>query len=274
MVRITRRSLNMGLMAAAATADARGQLAFADDLEVTKHLPRKFAGKTLRMMTGNDPVTMSLARYSSRFTDAIGTHIDFSYSGSNDRYQKMVLDLTSGANSFDVYTLAYQWKYEVAPYLADLSNIETDVEGAPPLDLADYPPRALDVYGKFEGKLRALPLLGSTTFLVWSKKAYRAAGLDPEASPANWQQVYDNARKLTQGKQYGFNLPAGKSDQCMCLWIVLFHSFGASISTPMANRNSTPGRQSRPCASWPRICGRSVRRTISPGTSPRWSTAS
>lgn len=232
MSKITRRSLNIGLMAAAAAADARGRPASADDLDVTKHLPRKFAGKTLRVMMGNDPVTMGLARYSSRFADATGTHMDFSYSGSNDRYQKMVLDLTSGSNSFDVYTLAYQWKYEVAPYLADLANVETEVEGVPPLDLADYPQRALDVYGKFQGKLRALPLLGSTTFLVWSKKAYRAAGLDPDASPANWQQVYDNARKLTQGKQYGFNLPAGKADQCMCLWIVLFHSFGGQYFGP------------------------------------------
>jgi ABC-type glycerol-3-phosphate transport system substrate-binding protein len=232
MIQISRRSLNIGLIAAATAADVRGRLAFADDLDVTRHLPRKFAGKTLRMMTGNDPVTMALARYSSRFTDATGAHIDFSYSGSNDRYQKMVLDLTSRANSFDVYTLAYQWKYEVAPYLADLSNIETDVKGAPPLDLADYPERALDVYGKFEGRLKALPLLGSTTFLVWNKKAYRAAGLDPEASPADWQQVYDNARKLTHGKQYGFNLPAGKGDQCMCLWIVLFHSFGGKYFGP------------------------------------------
>ncbi len=67
--------------------------------------------------------------------------------GSNDRYQKMVLDVTSGGGSFDVYQFAYQWKHEVATYLADLSHLETEIEGAPSLDLADYPQKALDVYG-------------------------------------------------------------------------------------------------------------------------------
>ena len=201
MTGVTRRSLNTGL-AALAAAGLGGRGARADVAAVSKTLPRKHAGTTLRMMAGNDPVSMALAQYASEFAEATGIRLEFNYSGSNDRYQKMVLDVTSGAGSFDVYTFAYQWKYEVAQYLADLSNVETEVAGAPPLDLADYPEKALDVYGKFNGKLIALPLLGSTSCLVWSKKAYQAAGLDPETPPNDWQAVYDAARKMTQGKQY------------------------------------------------------------------------
>ncbi len=232
MTGITRRSLNAGFSAVATMGGLVSRPAFADMPEVTKRLPRNFAGQTLRMMVGNDPVSMALAQYSSQFADAAGIHLDFNYSGSNDRYQKMVLDVTSGGGSFDVYQFAYQWKHEVATYLADLSHLETEIEGAPSLDLADYPQKALDVYGKFEGKLIALPLLGSTTFFVWNKRAYRSAGLDPETPPADWQLVYDDGRKLTHGKQFGFNLPAGKSDQCMCIWIVLFHSFGGTYFDP------------------------------------------
>jgi multiple sugar transport system substrate-binding protein len=224
MPKLTRRRLNAAALAALAVAKVQGARTAAAD--VTSGLPRTYAGTSLRIMAGSDPVSMYLASYSRAFSDATGIALEFGYSGSNDRYQRMVLDVTSGGQSFDVYQFAYQWKYEVAPYLADLTHLESEIAGAPPLDLDDYPKRALDVYGRLGDKLIALPLLGSTTFLVWNKKAYAAAGLDPNTPPVDWQGVVENGKKLMSGKQYGFNLPAGKADQCMCTWIVLFHSFG------------------------------------------------
>ena len=45
----------------------------------------------------------------------------------------MMLDVTSGTNAFDVALVLYQWKYEFAPFFAELSTLNTDVPGAPPL---------------------------------------------------------------------------------------------------------------------------------------------
>src|SRR5260370_21289212 len=84
----------------------------------------------------------------------------------------------------------------------------------------------MDVYGRWKGKLMALPVNGSATFFVWNKKAYRDAGLDPDAAPQTWAQVHDAGLKLKKGQQYGFNMPAGKSIQTACMWITLFHGFG------------------------------------------------
>jgi len=76
----------------------------------------------------------------------------------------------------------------------------------------------------------AIPLLGSATFLVWNKKAYREVGLDPDRAPADWQGIYDNGVKLKAEKRYGFNMPAGKAIQAACTWITVFHAMGGSYT--------------------------------------------
>ena len=38
---------------------------------------------------------------------------------------------------------AYQWKQEIGPYLADHTHMDKQVKGCPPLDLDDFPQRAL-----------------------------------------------------------------------------------------------------------------------------------
>lgn len=72
MTGVTRRSLNTGL-AALAAAGLGGRGARADVAAVSKTLPRKHAGTTLRMMAGNDPVSMALAQYASEFAEATGS---------------------------------------------------------------------------------------------------------------------------------------------------------------------------------------------------------
>ena len=74
--------------------------------------------------------------------------------------------------------------------------------------------------------MMAMPLNGSGTFLVWNKKAYREAGLDPDHAPARLGRRLPERLKLRSGKQFGLNMPAGKSIQTACEWITLFHGFG------------------------------------------------
>lgn len=50
----------------------------------------------------------------------------------------------------------------------------------------------------FDGDLYALPMNASTQVLYYNKDLFRAAGLDPEAPPQTWQEVYRYAQKLAQ----------------------------------------------------------------------------
>src|SRR5262245_16059035 len=229
--KITRRQFGAAIAAAAIVSRAHAQspapaAAPAAPLEATRRLPRRYAGQTIKILSGNDPVSAIIGQASNEFAEATGTRLEFTFVNYADRYQKMMLDLTSGTGSFDVFNYAYQWKYEVADHLADLNGIDRQIEGCPALDLDDYPEKALNIYGRVERKLVALPNLGSSTFLIWNKQAYREAGIDPEAAPDNWDQVFANAQRLRSGERYGFNLPAGKSIQTACMWMTLFHAFG------------------------------------------------
>ncbi|MBI1777804.1 MAG: extracellular solute-binding protein [Proteobacteria bacterium] len=227
MTGITRR----GLIATAASAALLGSSfrqakAQAAGAAATRSLPRTYAGTTLKITWSTTPSFTQITNFCEEFTNASGIRLEFLPLLQADRYQKLILDLTSGTNAFDVYLAAYQWKDQFAPYVADLMGIDKEIKGVPPLEWADYPQRALDAYARYENRMVAIPLIGDASLLVWNKAALSAAGLDPDKPPATWDAVYQAGRKLTRDKQYGFNMPAGKSIQTACIWITLFHAFG------------------------------------------------
>ncbi|MBV8915447.1 MAG: extracellular solute-binding protein [Acetobacteraceae bacterium] len=233
MSSITRRSFGM-----AATGLLFGRQVWAQaPAEATRNLPKTYSGTTLNIVWGPEPVNAAMANFSKEFQDAAGINIQWTNVAHAERYQKIILDVTSNTNSFDVYLNAYQWKQELAPYVIDHSKIDQQVKGAPAMDLDDYPKRALEVQGKVGDKLMAIPLNGSVTFLVWNKKAYGAAGLDPNAAPKTWEEVYQNGLKLRSGNQFGYNMPAGKNIQAACQWITLFHGLGGSYVDPKGMPN-------------------------------------
>lgn len=237
---ITRRGLAAGVASAAVVA---GRSASAQVGEVTRNLPRTYAGTRLNLAWGTGQVNVTMADFSREFSDATGINLQFTSLNSDDLQQKTILDTATKTNAFDVYLNAYQWKQEIGPYLADLTDIDKQVKGCPPLDLDDFPKAAFDVYSRFGNKLMAIPINGSATCFVWNKKAFRDAGLDPDAAPKSWQDVYDHGSKLMAGKQYGFNMPAGKSIQAACMWITVFHGFGGSYTDAkgMPTLNSPAG---------------------------------
>lgn len=223
---ITRRRFTQSAaLGAAGLMSSRIANAAADD--VTRNLPRTYSGRSLNITWGSTPAYAQITAYCNRFTEATGIELKFVILQQADRYQKMILDATSNTNSFDVSITAYQWKEEVAPYFADLSKIDQEIKGLPPLNLSDYPQRALEAYSRVGDKMVTMPLLGDASLLIWNKKALADAGL-PETKPATWEDVYQNGGKLVGGQRYGFNMPAGKSIQTACVWITLFHSFGGS----------------------------------------------
>src|SRR5882724_3235386 len=216
MLKLGRRSLILGAAGLAGMRAARA----ADPL------PRRYAGTTLNILSRSSPSVDATIKIGPEFTEATGIALQYTRIAPGDQYQKMILDFTSGTNSFDVTLFVYQWKYEVAPFLADLTTLEGDVPGAPPLALDDYSPTLLDIYCKADKKLIGLPLIGDVSFMLWNKDAYTAAGIDPEVGPKTWQEIAQRGRAMTKAGKFGYALPAGKAIQCAVTWILLYHSFG------------------------------------------------
>ena len=203
-----------------------GNASTASHAAATVALPRTYAGQTISVLTGTGPAFDYFKELSQDFMSQTGVTVEFTGLSYNEQYQKLLLDLTSGAGSFDAFAFAYQWKHEIASFSADLATIPADLPGAPDLGLADYPPRVLDVYSKVDGKLIGLPFLGDVTLLVWNKEQYAAAGLNPEVGPTTWSEIVANGHKLQGHGHYGFGLPAGKSAQTANIWMLDFAARG------------------------------------------------
>jgi multiple sugar transport system substrate-binding protein len=61
----------------------------------------------------------------------------------------------------------------------------------------DFVPVSLDLC-RYRGRLYALPVLIDATALYWDRRAFRAAGLDPDRPPVSPEELTEYARRLTQ----------------------------------------------------------------------------
>lgn len=69
-----------------------------------------------------------------------------------------------------------------------------------------YP--ALMANGKIEGKTWGIPFQRSTIVAYYNKDLFRAAGLDPEAPPASWDDLISAGKALTKDGTYGLMIPS------------------------------------------------------------------
>ncbi len=90
---------------------------------------------------------------------------------------------------------------------ADLYTL-TDADAVIPLDdlattpedkkwLAGFYPAFME-NARVGGKTYAAPFQRSTPVLYWNKEAFKEAGLDPDKAPANWDEMREDAKKLTK----------------------------------------------------------------------------
>ena len=173
-------------------------VSFSQAAELTK----KYSGTTLRVMLGAGGGAFDVyKKMTEAFTEQTGITFDYTTLPDADYYSKIVLDVTTGTNAFDAYLYTYFWKGELAAGFADLEKLVPTIESAPALGLDDYPGQVVEVYGRSNGKLIGLPVLGDATMFVWNKAQYKDVGLDPNAPPKSWEEVVANGQKLKAGRQ-------------------------------------------------------------------------
>ena len=93
-------------------------------------------------------------------------------------------------------------KFADAGTLVDLGSLEgVDLSTWEPL----FDPTTWQ-RGTRDGKVYGLPFLQSGISLVWNKKLFSEAGLDPETPPKTWEELREFAKQLTKadGSQWGY----------------------------------------------------------------------
>jgi sn-glycerol 3-phosphate transport system substrate-binding protein len=82
-----------------------------------------------------------------------------------------------------------------------------DIDGVNSEWLKSFYP-ALMANGQIEGKTWGIPFQRSTIVAYYNKDMFRAAGLDPEAPPATWDEMVNMGKALTTDGTYGLMIPS------------------------------------------------------------------
>lgn len=94
-------------------------------------------------------------------------------------------------------------------------------------EMNDFFPSLLDA-ASIRDTLYAIPMEATTLALIYNRRLFREAGLDPESPPENWDELIEYAQKLTKDKngdgiidQYGFYVPVFPASGPLSIWMVL-----------------------------------------------------
>jgi len=191
------RKWTAGLAAAASLALVQPAAA---ETELTMYYPVAVGGPLTKIVDG------MVADFMSENPDIKVSAI---YAGNyNDARIKALAALKSGDPaqlsvmfSIDIYDLIEQ---DAIVAFDDI--VESDEDKA---WLESFYP-ALMENGKTLGKTWGIPFQRSTIVMYYNKDAFKAAGLDPENPPQNWDELVEAGKKLTKddGSQFGLMIPS------------------------------------------------------------------
>jgi multiple sugar transport system substrate-binding protein len=121
-------------------------------------------------------------------------------------------------------------KFADAGALVDLASLEG-------VDLSTWEPLFDPTTwkrGTRDGKVYGLPFLQSGISLVWNKKLFSDAGLDPETPPENWEELREFAKQLTKadGSQWGYSIMDNTTGEMLNFVPVPIVNYGGELTNP------------------------------------------
>ena len=159
---------------------------------------------TLTLATVNNPQMKDMEELKGTFEkENPGIKVNFVQMEEGDLRAAVTSDVASGAGQYDVVTVG---AYEVPQWgeLGWLKDLTADLEADADYDVDDLlePVRkAISV----DGKQYAVPFYGESSFLMYNKEIFAAAGLTMPAEPT-WQEVAEFAKQLNTPETAGICL--------------------------------------------------------------------
>lgn len=138
---------------------------------------------TIEVLTFTGPqIAEPLQRRGAEFTDATGVNVNVTVVPFSDLYQKILSDLSTGTDAFDVYVFAPQWMVDyVEPgYLVDITDW---VNSTPELEWEDIAPFFRDFSSTYQGKVYTITLDGDFQMVYYRTDVAEAIGMD---APQTW----------------------------------------------------------------------------------------
>jgi ABC-type glycerol-3-phosphate transport system substrate-binding protein len=178
----------------------------------------------------------SLQKIYADYEKLTGCKVNYSVLGVTTYFQKMLVELSSNTDAYDlIYLMSPQfiqyasngWLYPVDDFIADKS-ITNDTA----LDMGSLMASSVDAL-RYNGKLYGLPISSLTVILYYRKDLFKAAGLDPNKPPVNWDEFRDYAIRLHKDGIAGMAMrgarSAAGSEGLIWHWPMVLYSFGGDF---------------------------------------------
>ncbi|HEX3789510.1 MAG TPA: sugar ABC transporter substrate-binding protein [Pseudonocardiaceae bacterium] len=150
---------------------------------------------SINVLMVNNPQMVDLQKLTAaNFTKQTGITVNFTVLPEDDVRDKISQDFSSQAGQYDVATIS---NYEVPFYAKNgwLAPLDSDIAGDPGFDQNDILAPIRQALTAADGKVYAEPFYGESSFLMYRKDVFAAAGLTVPAKPT-WQQVADLAAQI------------------------------------------------------------------------------
>ncbi|MET0886616.1 MAG: sugar ABC transporter substrate-binding protein [Mycetocola sp.] len=159
---------------------------------------------TLTLATVNNPQMKDMEELKGEFEDTHpGITVKFIQMEENDLRDAVTKDVATNGGQYDIVTIG---AYEVPQWSANgwLSDLTETTSGDAEYDVEDIFPPILDSL-KYDDKLYALPFYGESSFIMYNKDIFDAAGLTMPDHPT-WQEIDAFARQLDSDEHDGICL--------------------------------------------------------------------
>jgi len=198
--------------------------------------------KELNIMFVAGNFAESMQKIYSDYEEEFGVKINYTVLGVDTYYQKMLVELSSGSDAYDlIYLMSPQflqyasndWLYPLDDFIADKSITNDEL-----LNLDGLMPSSVEAQ-KYNDTLYGLPVCSLTCLLYWRKDLFEAAGLDPAQPPQTWDELLTYAKKLHKDDVSGFAMrgarSAGGSEGLIWHWPMVMYSMGGDFVKDFPN---------------------------------------
>jgi len=153
---------------------------------------------TVNVALANNPISQALARIAQTEYKQAGVTVNISVLPENDLRQKLTTEASSRGTTYDIYYIGpYEaqnwakngWLEDLEPYFAKLTADQKAWYDRDDLIKGMADSVSLD------GHAYGIPFYGESSFLMYNKELFAAAGLTMPENPT-WDQVYEFAVKI------------------------------------------------------------------------------
>jgi len=157
----------------------------------------QFAGVEITAVTFTGPqIAEPLQRHAKEFAEKTGAKVNVTTVPFSDLYNKILTDLSTKTNSFDLFVFDPQWMSDFvsAGYLEDMTDrVKNDKQ----IQWDDIAPFFRDFSATYNGKTYAIPLDGDFHMIYYRTDILKDLGMDV---PNTWDDYLKIAKAVTDKK--------------------------------------------------------------------------